>query len=123
MRFPSVLVVAALATAVLAGCAGNTVKSTSRTFGLTSGPLPQPQPFVVESRPAPTKVFPVIGTQPPPRSDRILSMSERKSLEAGLLATPGRQATSPERKSANKKAANKRKAQKGAQDKSAPVSQ
>ncbi|MDQ0393782.1 hypothetical protein [Labrys monachus] len=91
MRILSI-VVAVVAGSGLAGCAA-TSRDTAHTFGLTSGPLPQPQPFIVDSRPAGSKVYPIVGTTPPARSDRVLSMEQRKALESSLLATPGRQAT------------------------------
>ena len=90
MRIHSFLVVAAVAGIGLASCAGGSGQ-TSKRLGLTSGPLPTPQPFVTQSRTSQPNVYPRIGALPPPRSDQILSMSERKALEASLLATPGRQ--------------------------------
>lgn len=105
MRIHTFLVVAALAGIGLASCAGG-VKQTSTRLGLTSGPLPTPQPFVTQSRYSQPDTYPVIGATPRPRSDRVLSMNERKSLEDSLLATPGRQ-PSPEELKANAEAKRK----------------
>ena len=103
MRILSIVVVAALAGPGLAGCAAMS-GTEGRYFGLVSGPLPQPQPFVVQTRPAPTKVYPIVGTTPPARSDRVLPVAQRKALESSLLATPGRQTTptKPDGKKAKK---------------------
>ena len=110
MRIHSFLVVAALAGIGLASCAGGSGQ-TSKRLGLTSGPLPTPQPFVTQSRASQPDVYPRIGALPPPRSDQILSMNDRKALEASLLATPGRQPSPEELKAraqANRKVAHKR---------------
>jgi hypothetical protein len=113
MRILSVAVITALAGLGLAGCADKTQSSPSRLFGLISGPLPQPQPFVVESRSAtPSNTYPVIGTTPPPRDDKVLDMKQRKELEDSLLATPGRQQSADQaaaEDASKKKAAKKRK--------------
>jgi hypothetical protein len=81
-------------------------------FGLTSGPLPQPQPFVTESRVRPRDTYPTIGTTPPARSDQVLDKNDRQALEDSLLATPGRAelaAKAAAEKPADKKAGKKRK--------------
>lgn len=105
MRILVLVTTAALAAIGLAGCASDT-KQTAHAFGLTSGPLPTPKPFVVESRSAQTPVYPAVGVTPPPRSDRVLSQDQRKALEASLLATPGRQ-PSPDEKAVKKTGAKK----------------
>ncbi len=102
MRILSIILLATLAGSGLASCAGSSVKTTSRTFGLTSGPLPPPQPFVTQSRPGPTRSFPAVGTMPPARDDTLLSVDQRKKLETSLLATPGRKPT-PAKASSKKK--------------------
>lgn len=107
MRILSVIVVTVLASTALAGCASNT-KQVSRSLGLTSGPLPAPKPFVVDSRSGQADVYPVIGSFPPTRSDRVLSMDERKALEASLLATPGRQPAPDEKAASGKKGSKKK---------------
>jgi hypothetical protein len=60
-------------------------------FGLVSGPLPEPQPFVVQSRPAGVAAYPAVGGPPPARSDRVLTLQERRALEAQLKAAGGQQ--------------------------------
>lgn len=110
MRIHTFLVVAVLAGIGLASCAGGSGQ-TSKRFGLTSGPLPTPQPFVTQTRVNQPDVYPRIGALPPPRGDQILSMNDRKALEASLLATPGRQPSPEElkaRSQANRKVASKR---------------
>src|ERR1700744_5107271 len=112
MRILSIVVVT-LAGLGLTGCAAATAGNTGRYFGFVSGPLPQPQPFVVETRPAkPSSTYPTIGTVPPPRSDQVLPTDQRKALENSLLATPGRAKTPPkdEGKKAKKSAGKKSKA-------------
>ncbi len=94
MRILSIVVVAAVAGIGLAGCAGSS-SQLSRKVGVTSGPLPTPQAFVVDSRPPQGQRYLAIGAIPPKRSDPVLSIDERKKLEASLLATPGRK-PSPE---------------------------
>ncbi|CAM5767376.1 hypothetical protein LMIY3S_02140 [Labrys miyagiensis] len=101
MRF-LVVVTAAVAALALSGCASDT-KQAAHSLGLTSGPLPSPQPFVVESRAAQTPVYPAVGVTPPPRSDRVLNQDQRKALEASLLATPGRQPSPSETAQSGKK--------------------
>jgi hypothetical protein len=65
------------------GAAGPTL------FGLVSAPVPQPAPFVVQSRPQMSAEFPAVGVTPPARGDKILSTSERAALEADLKAAAG----------------------------------
>ncbi len=105
MRILSIIVVAVVAGIGLVGCASNS-QPVAHSLGLTSGPLPSPQPFVVDSRGAQSALYPAVGVTPPARIDRVLSMSERKTLEASLLATPGRQPSDAEKK-AKAKAARK----------------
>lgn len=97
MRIHLIVVAAAVAGIGLAGCASNSSQA-ARSLGLTSGPLPTPQPFVVESRPVQREGYMAVGVMPPKRIDRVLTMAERKSLEASLLATPGRQPSPDELK-------------------------
>lgn len=76
----------ALAFGVLGGCAGDQapMSTNSRMFGLATGPLPPPAPFVEASRHPVADVYPAVGVTPPTRRDRVLSMEERKKLEADL---------------------------------------
>ena len=79
------MVLAALAGLALTGCA-----STSRSIpGLTSGPLPEPKPFVVATRPAQTEQYPQIGHTPPPRAEKPMTPAEGEKLEADLDAAAG----------------------------------
>jgi hypothetical protein len=96
MRFLVFVTLATLTATGLAGCAAST-NQTAHSLGLTSGPLPTPKPFVVDSRGVVTPVYPAVGVTPPARADRVLSQDERKALEASLLATPGRQPTAAEK--------------------------
>jgi len=97
MRFLSILVVAAVAGAGLTGCTAG-YKKAVHSIGLASGPLPTPQSFVTDSRAAQADTYLPVGVTPPARPDRVLSVSERKDLETGLLATPGRQPSPAELK-------------------------
>jgi hypothetical protein len=70
----------------LAGCAGDQAPPTpnARLFGLASGPLPPPKPFVVETRSSGPNAYPAVGITPPARTDKVLSEPERAKLEADL---------------------------------------
>jgi hypothetical protein len=100
MRIHILFVAATLACIGLAGCASD--QQATRSVGLTSGPLPAPQAFVVDSRPARHDTYLPVGVTPPARSDTVLSMDQRKALEASLLATPGRQPTPQQQADAKK---------------------
>ena len=100
MRILVVVTTAALAAISLAGCASDT-KQAARSFGLISGPVPAPKPWVSASPSPRPGIYPNIGVTPPPRSDRLLNQDQRKTLEASLLATPGRQ-PSPDETSGKK---------------------
>ncbi|MDQ0468668.1 hypothetical protein [Labrys wisconsinensis] len=72
-----------LAALALAGC--ETTGGPDETmFGLRHGPLPSPQPFVVDSRGAVPPDYPSVGAIPPARQDKVLSVPERKALEDDL---------------------------------------
>lgn len=64
--------------------------SDARFFGLLSGPLPQPQPFVLQSRPLSPTTYPNINRLPPARQDRVLTPREVEALAAALRASGGR---------------------------------
>jgi hypothetical protein len=72
----------------LAGCAaaGN---HAALIPGLTSGPLPEPKPFVVDSRPPQTQQYPSIGYTPPPRREPPMTQAETDKLDADLQAAAG----------------------------------
>jgi hypothetical protein len=72
-----------LAISGLSGCA-------SEGSGLTPGVLPEPAPFVVESRPTGQGVYPAVGVDPARREDTVLSEAERAQLETELLAASQR---------------------------------
>jgi len=79
------MVLAVVAGLALTGCA-----STSRAIpGLTSGPLPEPKPFVVATRPPQSNEYPVIGHTPPPRAEKPMTPAEVAKLEADLDAAAG----------------------------------
>ena len=62
---------------LLAGCA-------SEGSGLTPGAMPEPAPFVVQSRKATAPSYPAIGVEPPPREDKVLTPEEQAKLRAEL---------------------------------------
>lgn len=61
----------------LGGCA-------SESGGIVPGAMPEPAPFVVQSRPAATPSYPAIGVEPPARSDKVLTPEEQAKLRADL---------------------------------------
>jgi hypothetical protein len=63
----------------------------STMFGLVSGPLPEPKPFVVQARPAAEAPYPAVGAIPADRPDKVLTPAERAKLEADLKAAGGQQ--------------------------------
>ena len=77
----------------LAGCAGgsNGVVASHAALipGLTSAPLPEPQPFVVASRPQQTAQYPVIGYTPAKRKEPAMTQAEADKLDADLQAAAG----------------------------------
>ena len=73
------LLIIMLAISGLSGCA-------SEGSGLTPGRLPEPAPFVVDSRAAEKGVYPAVGVDPAQRDDTVLTEAERARLEAELLA-------------------------------------
>lgn len=83
------LVLAIVAAASLAACADPKTSSENGTLhriGLTAGPLLQPQPFVIASRPETVQPTPFIYAEPPARSDVPLTAEQQKQLEASLAA-------------------------------------
>lgn len=79
------IVLAAMAGLTLTGCAA----TTGAIPGLTSGPLPEPKPFVVATRPAKTDQYPLIGRTPPARAEKPMTPAEVEKLEADLDAAAG----------------------------------
>jgi len=76
----------------LTGCAATparTEKVATMIPGLTSGPLPEPQPFVLETRPPETAVYPTIGYTPPPRREKPMTAAETAKMDADLQAAAG----------------------------------
>jgi len=96
-RLGSPVFLIGLAALALAGCAGDTATgpSNSRMFGLVSGPIPQPQPFVVQARPRVEEDYPAVGITPPTRTDTVLAEADRAKLEASLKRYSGPPSKTP----------------------------